>query len=72
MAMEGVIDNPVNPYTGNPIRAARKDPVQVVTTAALPMSYENRGTVFETEGNPWFAVKENIFVNGNWEVIEDP
>lgn len=72
MAMEGVIDNPVNPYTGNPIRAARKDPAQVVTTAALPMSYENRGTVFETEGNPWFTVRENIFMNENWEVIENP
>ena len=54
IAMEGIIDDPVNPYTGNPINNDQK--------------YERDQYV--TDGVTWLSVHDNIFDINNWKQVD--
>ena len=72
IAMEGLIDDPVNPFTGNPINSDEKTAhEQVVTTSENWRTKENNSTVFEAGDGRWLSVKDDIFDEENWTLIKE-
>jgi len=68
MAVEGLITDPVNPFTGNPIdMSAKQDGINVVYSANFGLT---DATQFETKDEPWYNVHDNIFDEKNWSEIE--
>ncbi|MBR4807187.1 MAG: hypothetical protein IKZ65_01705, partial [Lachnospiraceae bacterium] len=67
LAMEGVIDNPVNPNTGNPVNMDAKKDDQYITTSGKWSTTINHGYKFDTTDGYWYAVKPgSIFDVKNW------
>jgi len=68
LATKGLIENPVNPFTGNPINSAQKDePVQHIFYSYDWDALKNHGNTF-LPGH-WFSVHDNIFDRNNWEYL---
>jgi len=57
IAMENLIDNPINPFTGNSIKTNKENGVFMATTSVLD---------FEIPNDHWLYVKDNIFDPENW------
>jgi len=70
LAMEGVIDNPTNPYTGNAIETSEKQRKQIVESSARFVPTERTENMFITDDSPWYSVHDNIFDLSNWERYE--
>ncbi len=70
MAMEGIIKDPVNPFTGNPVNNNRKyeGPVEILALGD-DIDPEN-DKVYDREGALWYTVGDNIFKRENWERIK--
>ncbi len=68
MAVRGVIDNPVNPYTGNPLDGHEKDEdiVRIIISDEYEIS-ENNGYRFFP--SPWYTVTGTPYDNTNWEYL---
>ena len=73
LATDGLIDDPVNPFTGKPINSDEKMAHdQIITTNWLWNIKENNGTTFNTEGDGhWYSIHDNIFDAGNWVQLEE-
>lgn len=61
IALKDIIDNPINPFTGNPINSdAKKEPLRIVIgTGSDPIDNEHS-----------FYISENIFDVNNWKKVE--
>lgn len=71
MALEGIVDNPVNPFTGNPLDSSEKTAhPQLVTTSGNWHLEDQNGTTFNTSDGLWFTVHDNIFDENNWQPVE--
>ena len=67
-AVQGIIENPVNPFTGNPINMDGKiGGVNVVVGGCIDLTY---GNGFEYNGAPWYHVKDNMFDPNNWVLLD--
>ena len=67
LAVEDVIENPVNPFTGNEIHSDVKyESVQYVTDSGNWSINENKGTTFDTSDGSWYSVHDDIFKEENW------
>lgn len=71
LAMEGVIENPINPFTGKPITNEAKNGVLYVTDSANWNINNNDGTTFDTQDGSWWAVHDSIFDMDNWKRVEE-
>jgi len=60
LAMNGLIENPVNPFSGNPIESKKENGVMVTTAGALQFVISN---------DQWLYVKDNIFDPANWRTV---
>jgi hypothetical protein len=73
--MAGVIENPVNPFTGNPIDTSDKENhEQLVTLSSHFKTGTNHGNTYDTSDAPWYSVHDNIFDSSDWtryETYED-
>ncbi len=68
MAMEGLIDNPVNPFTGKPINNDPKfNGEQIISLSRDWDPLTNNGNTFHDEG--WVSVKDSIFDINNWKIL---
>ena len=67
LAMAGIIENPVNPFTGNTIQREAGEAPQQVTTSHQHRVAENRGNTFLP--GEWYAVREDIFNMDNWQYL---
>jgi len=68
LAMNGLIDDPVNPFTGNSVSSEDKNAGEChVFEAANWTVTSNNGTQFEP-GN-WYSVHDNIYDISNWEYL---
>lgn len=68
LALEGVVDNPVNPFTGNPVNNDAKSSDEHHLLWATEFSIRvNDGNTF-LPGN-WFSVGNNIFDHDNWSYL---
>lgn len=70
LAVNSIIENPVNPFTGNEINnTAKFDHPQIITTSK---NFEVTDTnQFDTSDGKWFSVEKNIFDSSNWNEITD-
>jgi hypothetical protein len=70
LLMEGLIDNPVNPFTGNPVNTEPKKETQYVINYDHWRVTENTGNTYHDD--PWYSVHDNIFQAENWAISSDP
>lgn len=67
IAMNDIIDDPVNPFTGNKIdRSAKETDKLLITLSKNANLSEQKWNVFDTMGASWYSVKDNIFDKNNW------
>ena len=71
IALRDIIDNPVNPYTGNRITSESKNNGVQVTIADLFMAHHSSSkNIFTVSEDSWWTVKENIFIDSNWSKVK--
>jgi hypothetical protein len=70
LALSGLVENPTNPYTGNPITTDAKEGDLFVTTSENYDVLVNNGNIFDTSDGEWYRVGYNIFDEENWIKIE--
>jgi hypothetical protein len=63
LAMDGIIENPVNPFTGNPINGQKNPPFPVLIKRVTEIS----DTEIALNPQNIFYIKDNIFDTENWE-----
>lgn len=68
LATEGVIENPINPFTGKEINNDEKfSHPQRVTSSMHWDTTKYNGYTFDTSDGHWFSVHDNIFDESNWK-----
>jgi hypothetical protein len=70
LAVRGLLDHPVNPFTGNPLADILKKDEALITTGHIPMADGHGKYVFTIKKNQWMRVHDNIFDSANWEAVE--
>ena len=67
IATTGVIANPVNPFTGNPINSEPKnDEQQIIISEEFEPSINNGNQYMPGE---WYTVHDDIFDENNWQYL---
>jgi len=66
----GLIEDPVNPYTGRNLLENNKSSGVNITLSNNWDIDENNGYVIETSDNTWYHISENIYEKDNWIPIE--
>jgi len=70
--LNGLIENPVNPFTGNPITTKPKEDGILITTQHSPMLGNHGKYAFNIKKNEWIYLHDSIFKTTNWEKFELP
>ena len=66
LALEGLIDEPRNPFTGNEIsKDKKKEPLYIAISGSIHLS-ESTDSQFQLNVNKDYYVHDNIFVSSNW------
>ena len=66
LAIQGIMDDAVNPFTGNPIhQPEQKEKVFVLENHGWAPDAHKTNT-FKIEDSDWYSVKDNIFDPENW------
>jgi YidC/Oxa1 family membrane protein insertase len=66
MALQGIIDKPVNPFTGTPVSTERKkEPLYIAISGTIHLS-GRIATQFDLNPNIDYLVHDNIFEAKNW------
>jgi len=71
IALDDIVKNPVNPWTGKPIKSEKEDGV----TIANPLSWEpyrHPVNVFDIRPDAWLHVRANIYAPENWSSENKP
>jgi YidC/Oxa1 family membrane protein insertase len=68
LALEGIIDNPVNPFTKTSLKADKDDGI-VITTIDAVSTYRHNKYTYNISKNQWLYVKDNIFDPANWKAV---
>lgn len=67
IALSGIIEKPVNPFTGNIISSESKNDGVFVTIDDIFMPHHSSSNkVFTVKNNSWYKIKDNIFEDTNW------
>ena len=69
LAMQGLIGNPVNPFTGNAINSDTKQGTLYVIDSQIWNTNENNGNAFLPAR--WFAVKDSMLDPNNWKLVAE-
>jgi hypothetical protein len=69
LAVSGLIENPVNPFSGQPIAADKENGVIIVTSPRWSPKDHFKNT-FNIAKNELFFVKDDIFKAENWQTVE--
>jgi len=69
-ALNEVINNPVNPFTGNPINDSNKQNLQYITNSSRWMPNQHSTNSFNISDNEWYTVHSDIFNIDNWHKAE--
>jgi len=68
--LNGLLENPVNPFTGNPITTRPKEEGILITTQYLPMAGSHGKYVFNIKSDQWMYLHDSIYEASNWKKIE--
>jgi len=66
IAFNNIIQNPINPFTGNPINNSDKNNLQYLTNSSKWMPNQHKSNVFNISDNEWYTVHSDIFNIDNW------
>jgi hypothetical protein len=67
-AVKDIIDNPVNPFTQQPLTAQKENGLTIATPYIR--NYRQHGKYeYRIKSNQWLHVKDNIFDPANWSAI---
>jgi len=72
LTLNGIIKNPVNPFTGNPITTQPKENGIYISTYHSPMAANHGKYVFNVKNDQWIYLHDSIFKASNWEKAELP
>ncbi|MDR0506257.1 MAG: membrane protein insertase YidC [Dysgonamonadaceae bacterium] len=64
-SLQGIVPNPVNPFTGIPLQSDKAQGIDIVTIGVLH-SRNHTKYQYRVGKNQWLHVKENIFKPENW------
>ena len=68
LALKDIIEHPKNPFTGNPINENYKENGIIATKADIFMPYHSKSSYeFTIRDDEWIFIKDNIFIDGNWQ-----
>ena len=70
LAFTGLIDDPVNPFTHNPIYQDLKSGELIVYSSDNVNIYTNNGNVFVDSEGFWLTVHDNIYDDENWSLYQ--
>lgn len=73
LCVTGLIDNPINPFTGKVIdNEAKKTEPLLVTTSQQSSVYDNCGNTYDTSDHPWVEFSgDNVKDLKNWTILSD-
>ena len=66
LALEGIVESPVNPFTGNPINTDPKSGDIYVYISNSGSVLTNNGTQLVEADRRWFTVHDNVLDKNNW------
>ncbi|MBP8969172.1 MAG: YidC/Oxa1 family membrane protein insertase [Lachnospiraceae bacterium] len=68
MALRGIIDNPVNPFTGNPLDGHEKfeEPIKITGSECFDINVNNG---YSFVPSVWYTVDGNPYVSSNWSEL---
>ena len=68
LALKNIVENPINPFTGNAINEAYKANGIVATSADIFMPYHSKSKYeFTIKDDEWILLNNNIFIDENWQ-----
>jgi hypothetical protein len=70
--LNGLLENPVNPFSGNPISTQAKEKGILIATQHSPMAYDHGKYIFNIKKNQWIYLHDSIYEASNWENVELP
>ena len=70
IAMEGIVKDPVNPFTGNPVNNERKEEGPVVVFTLNSDVDPEKDKVYDREDAVWYSVHDDMFNPADWERLE--
>ncbi len=70
-AVNGIIDNPVNPFTNAQIIRNTDNEEQLIYNSHQFSVVLNNGTTFKDPNGQWLTVHDNIWDDDNWSVYEN-
>ena len=68
IALDGQVEKPINPFTGNPINQDAKYGELYVFNSDYLNIYTNNGNTFVDPAAVWYTVHDNIFDDDNWNL----
>jgi len=71
-AINGLIENPVSPFTGKPINTQPKKNGILITTCHIPYADSHGKYTFNIKKNQWIFLRNSIYEASNWENFELP
>jgi arylsulfatase A-like enzyme len=66
LALQGIVESPVNPFTNNPINMDPKSGEIYVYISNSGSVLTNNGTQLVEEDRRWFTVHDNVLDKDNW------
>lgn len=71
LAADGVIEDPVNPFTGNPLNSALREGDQLIYMSEMWNVNINNGTTFADDPDGfWLTVRDDIRDDSNWNLYD--
>ena len=72
IAMDGIVEDPVNPFTGNPVNDDRKAEGPLIVTKSSMWNLINHSEcTYSTADSHWFYIHDSIFDADNWSICEE-
>lgn len=67
LVLDGIVENPINPFSGVPVNSdAKLDGVYITTDDIFMPHHSKSEYIFTVPDDSWYHVKDNIFVDSNW------
>lgn len=66
LALKDIIQNPINPFTNNPINIQNKNDYVKISTAPMQSLRTRDDKQYTVRGDEWITVHDDIFKNENW------
>ena len=71
LALEGIVNNPLNPFTGLPLENKKTDGVFITASNKFYPTKHGKYT-FNIDQDEWLQVHDNIFDSTNWSRVKIP